>query len=203
MTAPDLPDEGTLIRMVQTGSRGEAEAAFEQLVARHGSHLFVHLRAKGLTTHEQEDIASETWLRAYRKIGQFRYKGVDLFPWLRRIADLVTKEYSRTRYLGEPLEDDSGTEEALAAQDPAPLVVRQLTQDELQKAFADALQEAPADYRDLINAKFFVGFNASEIGEYYGWSMPKVYTTSHRAIAWLRQKLLERYGQDVIRDWLA
>lgn len=202
MTVPDLPDDSTLIRLVQTGSRAEAEAAFEQLVARHGSHLLVHLRCKGLTTYEQEEIASETWLRAFKKIGQFRYKGIDLFPWLRKIADLVTLEYSRTRYLGEPLEEDSGTEEALSHQDPGPSVVRQLTQDEVRKAVEDALKEAPQDYRDVINAKFYVGFEPSEIAEYYGWSMSKVYTTSHRAIAWLRQKLRERYGQDIIGDWL-
>lgn len=202
MAADEFQDDGSLIQRIQTGTPAEAAEAFEQLVARHASHLFVHLRSKGLAQHKQEDIANETWLRAWRKISQFRYKGVNLFPWLRKIADFVTKEYFRSRYLEEPLEENSGSEGDLALCDPETLVVQQLSREEIRGAIEQVLQDARQDYRDLIDAKF-LGFEPVEIGQLYGWSRSKVDTTTHRAFAWLRQRLLERYGPEIIRDWLA
>lgn len=199
-------DDARLIRLVQKGTKVEARAAFEQLVVRHQSHLLVHLRCKGLTSHEQEVVASETWFRALGKISHFKYRGIDLFPWLSKIADFVTKEHNRTKYrsqrLEEPLEDADGEEKAF--QDPAPTIYQQLGREEIRRALEEILQVAPStDYQDLITAKLSIGLEPNEIGELYGWSMSKVYTTTHRAFAWLKQKLLERYGPDAIKDWFS
>ena len=199
-------DDARLIRLVQKGTKAKARAAFEQLVVRHHSRLSVHLRCKGLTSHEQEEVADETWFRAFKKISQFKYRGIDLFPWLRKIADFVVKEHNRAIYrsrdLEEPLEDVDG--EVKPFPHTGPTLYQQLSREEIREALEEILRDAPTpDYQDLITAKLSIGLEPAEIGEHYGWSMSKVYTTTHRAFAWLKQKLLERYGPDAVKDWLS
>lgn len=198
-------DDARLIGLVQKGTKAEARAAFGQLVVRHHSHLLVHLRCKGLTPNEQEEVASETWFRALGKVSRFEYRGIDLFPWLRKIADFVIMEHNRAIYrsrrLEEPLEDIDGEEKDF--QDPSPTLYQQLSREEIRTAIEKILQDAPLDYRDLIIARFSIGLEPKEIAERYGWSMSKVYTTTNRAFTWLKRRLLERYGPDVIKDWLS
>ncbi|MBI3616572.1 MAG: RNA polymerase sigma factor [Candidatus Omnitrophica bacterium] len=205
MTEKPFFDDAHLIGLVQKGTNAEARAAFGQLVVRHHSHLLVHLRCKGLTSHELKEVASETWFRAFRKISGFEYRGIDLFPWLRKIADWVIKEHNRAIYrsqrLEEPLEDADGEEKSF--QDPGPSLYQQLSREEMRRAIEEILPDAPSDYRELITAKLIIGLEQKEIGELYGWSMAKVYTVTHRAFAWIRQKLLERHGLDAIKDWLS
>src|SRR2546423_196219 len=104
---PDGDLDGDLIHRIKTGTAAEAGKAFEQLVVRHHPHLILDLKSRGFTAGEQEEIASEVWARAWRKIGRFEVRGVDLFPWLQKIAQLVTLERFRERYRGEPLDEGS------------------------------------------------------------------------------------------------
>ena len=113
------------------------------------------------------------------------------------------KEHLRRRYTGEPLEDDGEPQEAQALQDPGAPVIEQLSRDEFRRAIQDLLPEAPSDYQDLITAKFVMELQPEEIAQVLGWSMNKVYVTTFRALDWLKRRLRERYGPDVIRDWLA
>lgn len=195
-------DDASLIRQIQTGTPADASTAFEQLVLRHGSHLLLYLSFKGLTPDEQDDISNETWCRAWGKIARFESRGFSIFPWIRKIANLVTLEHFRSKYLGEPIDEDSGTLDEQSQGDPEDIVARQVGQDELHQAVLEVIVEAPQDYRDLIEAMFMVGFAPQEIAQLYGWSMSKVYVTKLRALAWLRQRFVERYGSEAIRDWL-
>lgn len=202
MTESNPPDDGTLLKYVQTGMPSEASAALEQLFWRHSSNLFTHLKKKGLTRDEQEDIGNETWSRGLEKIKRFEYRGVDLFPWLRKIADLVTLEHYKKRFLGDSLEE-SAMDKDLAFKDPSPGPVEQLSREEIKKAIREVLHEAPPNYREIIEALFFADLDRAEIAELYEWSDQKVYTITYRALKWLEKRLLNQYGIDIIKDWLA
>lgn len=80
MSVYDSCDYAALIQKVKTGTPLEASHAFEQLVLRHSSHLFIYLRSKGLSSEEQKDISNETWTRAWQKITKWEDRGIDIFP---------------------------------------------------------------------------------------------------------------------------
>ena len=202
MAVSSPPDDGTLIRYVQTGTPNEAMAGLEQLYHRHSSRLFTHLKKKGLTRDEQNEIANETWRRGIEKIKQFEYRGVDLFPWLQKIADFVTLEHCKKRFLGHPL-DESEMDKDLTFKDLSPGPVEQLSREEIKKAIGEILPEASPNYRQVIEALFFADFDPAEIVELYEWSEQKVYTTTYRALKWVEKRLLSQYGIDIIKDWLA
>lgn len=198
----DGAHDGDLVELIKAGTDSQAHWAFEQLVARHSSRLFLHLRQKGLTSHEQQEVSQEVWTRAWERIKRFQYRGVDVFPWISKMADRVTFELFRHRYLGEPLEECGDLDEATAVSSHEAAVIARLTREEFRDAVNEIGQEAPSDYRDIIAARFSMELTDDQIAELYDWSKPKVYLTAFRAIAWLKKRLEARYGPS-IRDWLS
>ena len=206
MNIPNFPNEADLIAKVQSGNEPESQAAFEELYRRHSSHLLFHLRSKGLTPEEQQEVERETWFRAVKKISKFKYKGVDLFPWICKIAGYVIKERfkikRRSKEREEPLEDRHA-EEVPVPQNSKSSTLQTLTEEEIREAVSKVLSDAPEDFRDLITGKFFIRLSTKDFTELYGWSESKVYVTAFRALKWLKEKFLERYGPEVIKDWLS
>src|SRR5206468_4204820 len=57
------------------------------------------VRAKGLTSEELLDVASETWGRAVRLIARYEDRGHSFFAWLKAIANNVAREHFKKHYL--------------------------------------------------------------------------------------------------------
>src|SRR6266581_2038638 len=74
-------EETGLVRAAQSGD----EKAFGEIVRRH--QRAIYRVAYGLTRNaaDADDLAQETFLRAWTAIGRFR-AGEPLYPWLARIA---------------------------------------------------------------------------------------------------------------------
>lgn len=106
-------DDRTLIDRV-LGQRDER--AFAELVKRYQSPLRYSLRQ--LTGWDQalaDDLAQETFIKAYRSLHQFR-GDAKFFTWLYRIAYHCFLAQRRSRKPEEPLDEDSYSEKA--DQDP-------------------------------------------------------------------------------------
>ncbi len=86
---PRMPDDELVDRAV--GGQGEA---FEELVIRYQNRVYNLLLRMTGSGEEAEDLAQETFLKAFRALGSFR-KGSKFYTWLFRIA--VNAAYSRGR----------------------------------------------------------------------------------------------------------
>src|SRR5213595_1113160 len=77
-----------------TAAQGGDEAAFADIVRRY--QRVVYRLAYGLTRNasDADDLAQETFVRAYQALGRFR-AGEPLYPWLSRIA--INQVYSLFR----------------------------------------------------------------------------------------------------------
>ncbi len=195
-------DDATLVRRIQLGGPDEELTAFEALVRQYSEKLLRSLSSKGLSSEECQDVASETWLRAWRGIARFEYRGISVFSWLIQIARNVSHELFRRRYLGVPLEDNVGeVDVSYREDDTAALVVGRLDRQEFSEAVRAVLQEAPEDFRLIIEAQFFAEFSTEEVMELFDWSRSKVYTTKHRALHWLRDRLMRRHEPTAVAAW--
>lgn len=89
-------------------SRGGDVAAFEQLYRRHHACVYALCwRLCGNDAHQAEDVLQETFVRAWRKLGDFRGEAA-LTSWLHRLAvNIVLAEKrrgsARLRLLSDPL----------------------------------------------------------------------------------------------------
>jgi RNA polymerase sigma-70 factor (ECF subfamily) len=79
--------------LVDRAVAGESQA-FEQLVIRYQDRVYNLLLRQTGSSEDAEELAQETFLKAYRALGRFR-RGSKFYTWLFRIA--VNAGYSRGR----------------------------------------------------------------------------------------------------------
>lgn len=90
------PPDGWLVQQAVAG----CAASFEQLVARHTPRLLRFLQRRTGSRHDAEDLAQETWARAFRYLHRF-HAGRSFPAWLWTIA--VRLAVSRHRKQALPL----------------------------------------------------------------------------------------------------
>jgi len=187
---PDGSDEDLVARAV-TGD----EAAFEALVVRYQDRVFnLLLRLTG-SENEAEDLAQETFLKAYRALGTFR-RGSKFYTWLFRIA--VNTGYSRGRQvvrrqrveglsLDAPAVGGDGGEGngagawsatmAAAGSNPA----ERLEENLLRQRVQEGLAQLDPEYRAVILLRDLEGLDYEAIADALSITRAAVKSRLHRA----------------------
>jgi RNA polymerase sigma-70 factor (ECF subfamily) len=177
--------------LVDRATRGEGEA-FEELVIRYQDRVYnLLLRLTG-SADDAEDLAQETFLKAYRALGSFR-RGSKFYTWLFRIAvnagySRGRKQVRRQRVEGVSLdapsksggEDEStawGDRMASATADPT----EELEQRQLRERVQEGLAQLEEDYRSVILLRDMVGMDYGAISEALNISYAAVKSRLHRA----------------------
>src|SRR5437870_10738754 len=88
----DRGDEAALVASAQSGD----EAAFAEIVRRYQRAVYRVAYALTRNASDADDLAQETFVRAYQALGRFRV-GEPLYPWLSRIAVNLTYSLFRSR----------------------------------------------------------------------------------------------------------
>jgi RNA polymerase sigma-70 factor (ECF subfamily) len=87
-----MTDDAQLLGSAARGDRG----AFEAFMQRHYGNVVAYLRRGTGDAHLAEDLAQETFLRAYRKSGSFRGAG-SAAGWIYAIATNLLTDHRRRR----------------------------------------------------------------------------------------------------------
>lgn len=158
----------------------QADAAFEQLLAQYRRPVvnFVY-RMLGDAT-EAEDVAQETFVRAYRHFGEYdsnRKLSTWLFALARNAA--IDRLRYRQRHPTAPLE---------AAPEPS-TVSNEVANRELGERIAAAIQTLPEDQRTATILAEYHDLSHAEIAEIMDCSVKSVESRLYRAKAALREKL--------------
>ena len=149
-------DEATLVRRAAEGEM----AAFEELVMRHADRLYAALRRFGLDDGEAQEVAQETFIRAWRGLDRFEGRS-QFFTWLYRIGFNEThRRLGRRRPAGSVVSIEERTVEDLA--DDAPGPATRAEQSELRVALSEALGELPSDLRAPVVLRDVEGLSTEE-----------------------------------------
>jgi RNA polymerase sigma-70 factor (ECF subfamily) len=170
------------------------EPAFAELVARHEPELRAHAFQILGSHHDAEDVAQETFLRAWRKRESFRgassYRG-----WLYAIAtnaSLTALERRQRRHL-RLLADhvDSGAAlEALPA--PGALPDDEVVANEtLELALRSTIRGLPPIQRAVLFLRDLLGWSANDTAALLDTSVASVNSALQRARSTLRAELSE------------
>lgn len=177
-----LAVEAEILRRARTGERGACRA----LVERHRRRVFGRLSAilgpVGRTALV-EDLAQETFLRAFRALDRFELRGpASMRTWLATIATRVALNELRRRPLGD-VELDTVAERFVApTQSPA-----RTTAD----AIARAVASLSPTYRGAFLLREVEGLDYAEIAEVLQVDLGTVKSRLSRARANLRRALAE------------
>lgn len=188
---PD-PDRALVLATVA----GDAEA-FATLVARHQSSIVNLARALTADNGDADDLAQETFVRAYKAIDRFR--GDSTFrTWLHRIAINVIQSHlrqraRRRRWFGPSLDD----RDAASGESPALVVPATLEDDMARREAIDrALASLPAEMRVAVTLRDIQGFGYAEIAAMLGVPIGTVESRIFRARQRLRPLLAPLVGSD-------
>jgi RNA polymerase sigma-70 factor (ECF subfamily) len=177
----DHDEVTTLVTRAQAGSAdafGELYDLYVDTVYR-----YVHFRAG--STALTEDLVSETFLRALRRISTFEWQGHDFAAWLITIArNLIADHYKSSRYRLE-LPTDRIVETGAAAPDASTAVL----ESETNRSLIDAVKTLPADQQECVVLRFLQGMSVAETALVLGKKDGAVKSLQYRALRALERKL--------------
>ncbi len=182
--APD-PD-----RAAVAGARAGDAGAFETLVLRHQARIVNYASALVRDAGAAEDVAQETFVRAWRGLGGFR--GESSFrTWLYRIASNVARTHAdrrgrQARFADRSLDDG---DEGLQADDVPSGAPDAETALVTREAIDRALAELPEELRTALVLRDVEGLDYKEIAGVTGAPMGTVESRIFRARRRLRTLL--------------
>lgn len=174
-------DSWDLVRAAQEGDR----AAFAQLYDRYVDVVFRYVLFRVGDRELAEDVTSETFLRALRRITSVTYQGRDVGAWFVTIArNLVLDHVKSSRFrlevstaeIDDPRRVESGPEQQ---------VLSKVT----RSALLDCVRKLGADQRECIVLRFLQGLSVAETAAIMSRNEGAVKALQHRAVRRLAQLL--------------
>ena len=183
--APDRPgvDVWALVAQAQ---EGDAEA-FGRLYDHYVTmvHRYVYYRVGDRAT--AEDVTSETFVRALRRIDSLSFQGRDVGAWLVTIARNILRDHVKSsRYRLEVTTADMRDADR-ATDGPEDAVLQHLTNRELLAC----VQQLGSEQQECIVLRFIHGLSVSETAEIMGKKDGAIKALQHRAVRRLAALLPE------------
>ncbi len=156
--------DSELVRRVQAGDK----AAFDLLVRKY-QHKIVKLISRYIhDPSEAQDVAQETFLKAYRALPRFRGDSA-FYTWLYRIAINTAKNHlvaqdRRPRESGIDVSEAENYESGgLLRHGDTP--ERELLKDEIEKTIHEAIDQLPDELKTAITLREMEGMSYEEIAQ--------------------------------------
>ena len=173
-------------------SQGGDRAAFEELVRRTARLVYARQYLETGNAHRAEDLAQETFLVAWRSVGQVQ-DPAGFRTWLLTVARSVATDARRHetrkkrggRLAGGPLSDDDGPEKA----DPSPGPPESAEREESRRRVTAALKALPEEYSLPLSLRYIAGADYDTIGRQLGLSNGSLRGLLSRGLAKLRETL--------------
>jgi RNA polymerase sigma-70 factor, ECF subfamily len=174
--------DALVANMVAQVKKGDQEA-FEGIVDLFKDKIYRHCYRMVGDGHEAEDLAQETFLRAYRNISKYNNE-FKFSTWIYRIATNLCIDRLRKKkpdyYLDAevPGTDGANMYSQLSADDPLPEQV--VTENERWNELQEEIMKLPEKYRTAIVLKYVEDLSLEEISQIMDIPVPTVKTRIHR-----------------------
>ncbi len=177
-------DSRRMMDLVERAQAGEAEA-FGSLYDHYSDtvYRYIYYRVGGRAT--AEDLTSETFLRALRRIGTFTWQGRDFGAWLVTIArNLVADHFKSSRFR---LEVTTG--EMLDANEVERSPEESVLESLANSALLDAVRKLNPQQQECVTLRFLQGLSVAETARVMGKNEGAIKTLQYRAVRTLARLL--------------
>jgi len=163
-------------------------SAFQELVSRYHQKVFMVILGLLRNREDALEVAQETFLRAYRKIGGFQ-GGSSFYTWLYRIGvnlaiDAQRRQKRNRLEFGESMDSATASQDEVA-RDP----FAEVHDRELRENLVRAINELTPEHKAVIVLRTVEGLSYKAIGEILGCSEGTVMSRLHYARKKLQDKL--------------
>ncbi|MFG2822577.1 ECF subfamily RNA polymerase sigma factor, BldN family [Kitasatospora sp. NPDC048365] len=189
-TAPTGPGTGTetehnpIVDLVERAQNGESEA-FGRLYDHYADTVYRYIYYRVGSRATAEDLTSETFLRALRRIGTFTWQGRDFGAWLVTIArNLVADHFKSSRFrlevtTGEMLDSNE------CERSPEDSVLESLS----NAALLEAVRRLNPQQQECVTLRFLQGLSVAETARIMGKNEGAIKTLQYRAVRTLARLL--------------
>ena len=174
---PDDADTQRMVALLTLAQQGDGEAfgqIYDQYVGQVYRYLYYRVGSQPLA----EDLTSETFLRALRRIDSFSWQGRDICAWFITIArNLVTDHFKSSRFRLEV-----STADMLDA-DRADDGIEQQVLDHLDNAaLLDAVRQLKPEQQECVTLRFLQGLSVAETATVMGRTAGAIKQLQLRAV---------------------
>jgi RNA polymerase sigma-70 factor (ECF subfamily) len=158
------------------------DGLFERMVHEHQDRVFAASLAMTGNRHDAEDVAQDTFIRAYRALATYspeRIRDLKQRAWLHRITVNVVR--NRVRGVKPRLVELNGSESDHSP-GPEAKAMEQMQIDELATRVADL----PIRYREAVVLRHVRDLSYAEVAEALGQPVGTVKANVHRGLKLLR-----------------
>ncbi|WP_165226643.1 sigma-70 family RNA polymerase sigma factor [Aquisphaera insulae] len=182
-------------RLLERFARRREEAAFRELVERHGPRVLRVCRRMLACDHDVQDVFQATFLTLARKAGRVSWTG-SAGPWLGSVARRLAL-HARGSLVRQRARERTGS---TLIEGPAPLPDfpdpagppdEDLERRELRQILDGALGRLPDKYREPIVLCYLEGMTNDEAARRLGWPSGSMSRRLERARALLRRQLVQ------------
>jgi len=192
---PDTPQVSEMERaaagswlLVRRAQGGDSQA-FAQLYDRYVDDVYRYALARCGSRHLAEDITAETFLRALKRIGSFRWQGRDFGAWLVTITQHLVVDYFRSgwRRFEIPSAGVLGVTGADLAPEgrPEATVLGHLANIQL----LSAVKQLNPEQQECIVLRFLQGFTVAETAAAMGKKPGAIKALQYRAVRRLAKRV--------------
>jgi RNA polymerase sigma-70 factor (ECF subfamily) len=186
--APPEGDTAVTHALVERAQAGDAEA-FGELYDRYVDLVYRYIYYRVGTPQLAEDLTSETFLRALRRISSFTWQGRDVGAWFVTIArNLIADHYKSGRYRLEMTTDDIVETGSKLVEDGPESAVLESMQN---KVLLEAVKQLNAEQQECIVLRFLQGLSVAETAQAMGKNDGAIKALQYRAIRSLGRLLPE------------
>ncbi len=153
--------------LVERAQRGD-KRAFDMLVRKYQQRIMKVLSRYVRDPMEVQDLAQETFIKAYKALSRFRGDSA-FYTWLYRIAINTAKNYLVSQGRRPPQSDIDATEaetyEGESALKEYASPEREVLRDEIRDTVFQAIEELPEDLKTAITLRELEGMSYEEIAD--------------------------------------
>ncbi|MFF2042500.1 ECF subfamily RNA polymerase sigma factor, BldN family [Kitasatospora sp. NPDC048239] len=177
-------EHNPIMELVERAQAGESEA-FGRLYDHYSDTVYRYIYYRVGSRATAEDLTSETFLRALRRIGTFTWQGRDFGAWLVTIArNLVADHFKSSRFrlevtTGEMLDSNE------CERSPEDSVLESLS----NAALLDAVRRLNPQQQECVTLRFLQGLSVAETARIMGKNEGAIKTLQYRAVRTLARLL--------------
>jgi RNA polymerase sigma-70 factor (ECF subfamily) len=177
----------TILKQINQGNK----QAYAEIVEHYQHSLFAYLGRMGISQGMAEELAQETFLRAWQNLERFDPNKAAFSTWLFTIARrLALNELSRFAYKYE----SSGGEYIESTMDDNQTPGEDLTQQQQKQILTQALLKLPLDQRNLLALAYVQELELADIARIEDCPVGTIKSRLYRA----RQTLIAHLPDDTL-----
>jgi RNA polymerase sigma-70 factor (ECF subfamily) len=190
MSATETVDPG-LVSLVNRAKAGDG-AAFAELYDRYVDQTFGYIYRRVGHRQTAEDLTSDVFLRALRRLSSFEWQGVDLGAWIMTIArNRVHDHFKSARFRMERAVDQPPEDADQSVSDnPERVAIGR----DMARALGAALENLKDEHREVIELRFVHDRSVADTAQIMGRTVGATKALQYRALRALAAQVKDTPG---------